>query len=280
MSFLNTSSTESSLEWDYNDNNTQQIDYNEGGSSAAKRLFSWDFDITKNSSGKCPRMDLEDTLEKVLSPEDEIENFENIMKVNLQRFQNISALLQNSVKLPSPSKRVEKALHALKKSIAKVTSLENKVNAVNKKLVNTKKEVKNLQSDTEDLERKCNDLEICEEKQGEKLQSLRNVLENKEIFFEKAKQGVSKEVSAYEKYLGLQLINSTHGGIIFVFRNISRDQPSKRFCFELLLSGRHYEMNNCHPMVENNGEMVKTLNKTGDLSGFVSQIRGKFLDII
>ena len=109
MSFLNTSSTESSLEWDYNDNNTQQINYNEGGSSAAKRLFSWDFDITKNSSGKCPRIDLEDTFEKVVSPEDEIENFENIMKVNLQRFQNISALLQNSVKPPSPSKRVEKS---------------------------------------------------------------------------------------------------------------------------------------------------------------------------
>jgi len=287
-SFIYTNSTESSLEWDYNDNHTQ-VDYNDNSGqqpnyntthgSAAKRLFSWDFDISNNSSGKCPRLEAGLNSTKALTYKEEFENFEKIMLTNIKHFEVQSDQLQSPVKFDSLNRnnRTDKALQTVEKSKAKVLKLKTEVHLSKDKLLESEKLASQIKTETEHLEDKCRKLTLAAKEGSEKLASMKTILENKEDLLVKAKERISMEVSYFEKYLGLKLVNSTHEGIIFVFTNISRDATSKQFCFELLLSDRIYEMKNCHPWVRDTGELVKKLNSTGDLSGFVSQVRKRFL---
>ena len=87
------------------------------------------------------------------------------------------------------------------------------------------------------------------------------------------------ELAKWKLILGLELVNSSHGGIIFVFASIDRDSPDKQFSCEVGLENRLYKVANCLPTVPGIENMVELLNKTNDLSGFVVNLRKKFLTV-
>lgn len=279
MSFFCPNSTQSSLEWDYNANFTHQPNHSATQGSAAKRLFSWDFEFDEDRTfGKVPRMDLARTAKKAVSYQDEFENFQKIMVANIQQFENRSVEIQSPVEQFSSSQnRLLNAVLSLEEMNEELLKVEKIINKSEVKLAEVEKCTNKFQTSIRDLEERCKTVEIANQEKEINLASLKKSLEGKDALFKEAKLRISREVSNLEKCLGLQLVNSTHGGIIFVFTNICRDNNRKKFCFELLLSNRIYKITNCFPKIDNIDEMVKILNRTADLSGFVSQVRRKFV---
>ena len=275
---LTTMST-TSLEWDYNDNPTQNLDFNNSTmrGSAAKRLFSWEYDLEDQSTNKFPRLNLTTNATKVYTLQHEYENFAQILSKNRELFKLQSEQLQVPVDHHRPGKKVLNALSIYDKQDSEKKKLENIINRSEVKLVKIGEDKRKIMTEINNIEEKFQTLKITKVTREANLDKYKNIVENEEDFIKNAKMKISIEVSLLEKYVGLQLINSTHNSIIFVFTNIIRDKPRERFCFELLLSNRSYRVTNCQPYVAKMDDMVKFLNKSDDLSGFVSQVRMKFV---
>ena len=169
------------------------------------------------------------------------------------------------------------ALSIYDKQDSEKKKLENIINRSEVKLVKIGEDKRKKMTEINNIEEKFLTLKITKVTLEANLDKFKKIVENEEDFIKNAKMKISIEVSLLEKYLGLQLINSTHNSIIFIFTNIIRDKPRERFCFELLLSNRSYRVTNCQPYVAEMDAMVKFLNKSDDLSGFVSQVRMKFV---
>eukprot|EP00092_Neocalanus_flemingeri_P096069 GFUD01122272.1.p1 GENE.GFUD01122272.1~~GFUD01122272.1.p1 ORF type:complete len:237 (+),score=56.18 GFUD01122272.1:181-891(+) len=225
-----------------------------------------------------PRIDISSSSDKVVSYQGEFENFQKIMGLNIKQFESESVGLQKPVEPCSAyQSQLSDAVLDLDEKKREMIKLQTIINKSDAKLVDMKICLKKLQADTRDLADERERLVISEERYCKKLSTMKQTFDDKDGLLKKAKLKITQEVSLLEKCLSLQLVNSTHGGIIFIFTNISRNSPRERFCFELLLSNRIYMITNCHPKLEKIEEMVKLLNKTGDLSGFVSHVRRRFV---
>merc|ERR1712080_27499 len=112
------------------------------------------------------------------------------------------------------------------------------------------------------------------------LTNLKKSLANKGDIATVKKREIAEELKKWQNVLGLELINSSHGGVILVFRGVQRGDPERRFVCELGLdNSKQYLVKNCNPEVADLGAMVDILNKRNDLSGFVVKLRKKFAQL-
>jgi len=112
------------------------------------------------------------------------------------------------------------------------------------------------------------------------LTNLKKNLEDKDQIASARRNELVGELTKWKEILGLELINSTHGGVILVFTSIIRDDPDRRFVCELEVDNdKKYVVKNCNPDVPEVTAMVDVVNRNNDLSGFVAKLRKKFADL-
>ena len=70
---------------------------------------------------------------------------------------------------------------------------------------------------------------------GEKLAGLRRQRESQSSVADQERQSVTAELDRFRQTLGLEILPSTHGGTLFIFTNIDRNNPDKKFSFELAI---------------------------------------------
>merc|ERR1712025_372539 len=108
------------------------------------------------------------------------------------------------------------------------------------------------------------------------LKELASALSEKSDFDEQKRVKITSELDLWKRVLGLELVNSSHGGITFVFTNIDEENPDKQFSCEVGIYNQQFQIAHCLPMVVGLENLVKQLNRTKDLSGFVVSLRQKF----
>jgi len=84
------------------------------------------------------------------------------------------------------------------------------------------------------------------------------------------------EMEKYKTAMGLDIVSSTHGGVLLVFTNIDKQEPDRRFTLHLATEAKTYRADECSPHLEDLEKLVNILNKTNDLSGFLVKLRQKF----
>lgn len=90
------------------------------------------------------------------------------------------------------------------------------------------------------------------------------------------KEKLKTELKRWKQVLGLEIQTTTKPSTAFVFTNIEREEPDRKFCFELGLEKGRYKVDRCEPPLAGLDGIVELLNKTNDLSGFVVTLRRKF----
>eukprot|EP00088_Acartia_fossae_P019875 TRINITY_DN2162_c0_g1_i2.p1 TRINITY_DN2162_c0_g1~~TRINITY_DN2162_c0_g1_i2.p1 ORF type:complete len:225 (-),score=51.16 TRINITY_DN2162_c0_g1_i2:473-1147(-) len=80
--------------------------------------------------------------------------------------------------------------------------------------------------------------------------------------------------------LGLDIIRSTHGSLILTFSNLDRVNPDKLCTLEIKVVNRVWELVHSNPTIVNMDELMRTLNETNNLSGFVSSVRRIFAKLV
>jgi len=218
-----------------------------------------------------------------LDYEAELINFCNVMDQNKLRFQNMSQddTLLNS-EIMDNLDQLSEAIAALDEATNQKKNLKLKTSNEEKNLGDVLNEIKAIERRIQTSKKILLGISEAVEKKKSQLNTKRSKKQKKE----KQKQNViSSEMEKLEKTLGLELIRSTHGGLIFKFTNIHRDDPEQVFKCELsvekeLRSRRVYRVDNCSPSIEEISEMVETLSITNDLSGFVVVLRKKFASLL
>merc|ERR1719391_1163558 len=175
--------------------------------------------------------------------------------------------------------KLSDAIAALEEATNQKENMKLKTSNEEKSLQDLSIEVKEI-SKREQMTKKnmTGILEAVEKKKSE-LHTKRSQIASSSDLYKEKQNVMSSEMEKWKKTLGLELIRSTHGGLIFKFTNVQRDDPDKIFTCELLVENRVYRVNNCSPSVEGISEMVETLNSTNDLSGFVVTLRKKFASL-
>jgi len=79
--------------------------------------------------------------------------------------------------------------------------------------------------------------------------------------------------------LGLNVIRSTHGSLILTFSNLDRANPDQVNSIEIKVVDRKWTFVHSNPDIQNIDEMVRILNETNNLSGFISSARRVFVKI-
>ena len=128
-------------------------------------------------------------------------------------------------------------------------------------------------------EKSAQEFSVKAERKEVELKNRANAMNDKGDIVEEKRIKLTSELEKWKNILGLELVNSSHGGIIFVFTNIDRNDPGKKSSCEVALSDRQYKVTQCLPMVPGLENMVELLNKTNDLSGFVANLRRKFVNV-
>jgi len=90
-------------------------------------------------------------------------------------------------------------------------------------------------------------------------------------------QDLEAQLSKLENVLGLKLVRSTHGPLILTFTNIDRSNPDKVFSLQIKVVDRVWQFVDSNPTLPNIDELIRTLNETNNISGFVSTVRRSFV---
>jgi len=227
----------------------------------------------------------EDGLEiHSLNYEGEVSNFESIIQQNMRYHQQVSQkLIKSAMKgrqNPMNFEKMDQAIHTL-------NDAANKIDSARLEVIQKKDKVEIVKKECSEMQKKVNltaksAQEYCDEadKNQLELKSLEAATSEKANIVEKKREKLSAELAKYDRILGLELVNSSHGGIIFVFSNIHCDNPDKKFSCEVGYEGKQYKVSSCLPMVPGIEDMVQLLNRTNDLPGFVVNLRKKFLSVI
>ena len=180
---------------------------------------------------------------------------------------------------PHNYKQLETAIASLSDATEKVDSIKAEVSQKVEQTSVLYEEVQKIQKLLEDTMQSSANIAEASRKKTLELDSLKASNNDKGDIVEGKKIELSEELLKWKTTLGLELVNSSHGGIIFVFTNIDREYPDKKFNCEVGLSDKVYKVNNCSPVLEDIDAMVEYLNKSNDLSGFVVTLRKRFLTL-
>ena len=227
--------------------------------------------------------------------DEEFKNFDNTLNQNLTRFnkvteevdkfkadnyinsniENLDEALQSLIRCASDKENVSAKLEDEKAHI------DDAIKEIGDILTQMDSSNKMLAKENEDVTKMKRELS----QHQTKTTSCRDLIEEK-----KGKLGV--EMEKWKETLGLNLVLSTHGGIIFNFTNVMRENPERRFMceikgnvvfktlliLELLFSvvDKVYRVENCTPRIPDIDAMLEVLNQTNDLSGFAVTLRRKF----
>lgn len=227
-------------------------------------------------------MDTQGSLEiPPLNYEAEFSNFDNIIQQNAKYHQQVShKYIKSAVKggqEPLSFVKLDEAVQTLFDAAKVIDSVKLEVKQKQEKIVIVKKEFEELKKKVDLTAKSAQEFCDAADKKQTELKNLAAAINDKGDIVEEKRVKLSGELAKWKLILGLELVNSSHGGIIFVFTNIDRENPDKKFSCEVGLENRLYKVANCLPMVPGIENMLELLNKTNDLSGFVVNLRKKFL---
>jgi len=222
-----------------------------------------------------------------LDYEEEFTRFGETVATNLEKFQrscdDIKKIEYNDNSFMANSEKVNAALQSF---VAALNHRENVASELTKEEQYVRDLAKDIREVSElevDSSKRLAEMNEAADKKKSQLAAKRTQTSSSRDLFEEKKGKISGELEKWKRTLGLELIVSTHGGIIFSFSNVIRDSPEKTFTCELEASktgkvGR-YVVKNCAPAINDIEEMVTVLNCTNDLSGFAVTLRKKFASI-
>jgi len=225
---------------------------------------------------------MEDYVEEFepLDYEAELLKFCNVLDQNKIKFQNKTQdeTILNS-EIMDNLEKLSEAIAALDEATNQKENVRLKTSNEEKNLEDILNEVKAISKREQTTKKKLLGISEAVEKKKSELHTKRNQNASSSDLYKEKQNVMSSELEKWKKTLGLELIRSTHEGLIFKFTNVQRDDPDKIFTCELSVENRVYRINNCSPSFEGISEMVDTLNSTNDLSGFVVTLRKKFASL-
>jgi len=206
--------------------------------------------------------------------------FCNVLDQNKIKFQNKTQdeTILNS-EIMDNLEKLSEAIAALDEATNQKENVRLKTSNEEKNLEDILNEVKAISKREQTTKKKLLGISETVEKKKSELHTKRNQNASSSDLYKEKQNVMSSELEKWKKTLGLELIRSTHEGLIFKFTNVQRDDPDKIFTCELSVENRVYRINNCSPSFEGISEMVDTLNSTNDLSGFVVTLRKKFASL-
>ena len=102
-------------------------------------------------------------------------------------------------------------------------------------LAKMKQELECLRGQTSSMIGSVEDMERTAAERGEKLAVWRTERASRSSVADQRRQTLLSELDKFRQTLGMDLLSSTHGGTLFIFTNIDRNNPEKKFSFELLI---------------------------------------------
>jgi len=200
-------------------------------------------------------------------------------KVFLQVAQNIIKSTVNESKESKELGKLDKAILSLHEATEVIDSSKLDVKQKQEKIVALNKDAHKIKNEVNfavKSYRECSALAVAKELE---FKDLASALSEKSDIDEQKRVKITKELEMWKRLLGLEIVNSSHGGITFVFTNIDQENPDERFSCEVGIFNQKYKIAHCHPMVTGIVNMVELLNRTKDLPGFVANLRQKFVAV-
>jgi len=113
----------------------------------------------------------------------------------------------------------------------------------------------------------------------DELESLRRQEREKDSGSKDKRTLLEQEIRKESELLGLEIRNTRDQSIILSYSNIDRSNSGRKYCCELKVVGRAYQLGEINPQIPDIQELLSTLNYTNDFSGFVVKLRERFLKV-
>merc|ERR1719296_89172 len=219
-----------------------------------------------------------------LNYEDEWKNFEEITSVNSQHYNKIS---QKVSKVVNKEREENLSDASIEQAIDTLFEASKSIENVQQDVVVKQADIEALKDTLEKTEKNAKltaeaatEFSSTVDSKLSELSNLKKNLSEKGDLATVRKVELAGELKKWRQVLGLELISSSHGGVILVFTAVQREDPERRFICELGLdTNKQYLVKNCNPEVAELKMMVDILNKKNDLSGFVVKLRKKFAEL-
>ena len=228
--------------------------------------------------------------------EEEFKNFDQTLDQNLTRFNKVNEEVDKFEAdnyINSNIENLDEALQSLIRSQANKDKISATLEKERTHIDDTIREIGDILSQRDSSSKmlaKANE-DIMKKKR--ELSQHQNQTTSSRDLIEEKKGKLGLEMEKWKETLGLDLVLSTHGGIIFNFTNVKREDSQRRFMCEIKgkdyikilfdpnsylfpVVDRVYRVENCNPKVQEIDAMVEVLNQTNDLSGFAVTLRKKF----
>ena len=172
-----------------------------------------------------------------LDYEEEFMRFGETVATNLEKFQrscdDIKKIEYNDNSFMANSEKVNAALQSF---VAALNHRENVASELTKEEQYVRDLAKDIREVSElevESSKRLAEMNEAADKKKSQLAAKRTQTSSSRDLFEEKKGKISGELEKWKRTLGLELIVSTHGGIIFSFSNVIRDSPEKTFTCEL-----------------------------------------------
>ena len=168
--------------------------------------------------------------------EEEFNNFCEVTALNISKFQNTNKDLDETVFNSDVVINTNKLNEALQSLIDAKSQKEKILSNVSNDDVNIRdiqRDIEEIMKRSEEANKNISQLNEAVAKKKQELSSKRNQTSSSKDIFEEKKSKIHLELEKWKKALGLELIISTHGSLIFKFSNILRDDPGKIFSCEI-----------------------------------------------
>lgn len=190
---------------------------------------------------------MEDYVEEFepLDYEAELLKFCNVLDQNKIKFQNKTQdeTILNS-EIMDNLEKLSEAIAALDEATNQKENVRLKTSNEEKNLEDILNEVKAISKREQTTKKKLLGISETVEKKKSELHTKRNQNASSSDLYKEKQNVMSSELEKWKKTLGLELIRSTHEGLIFKFTNVQRDDPDKIFTCEL--SGIYLLFSNAH----------------------------------
>jgi len=171
--------------------------------------------------------------------------------------------------------KLEEAVAGLKEGEAEVEVALKKLERGNEAVAAFKNKVEEMAAEVAEAASSAQEFGGKAERREAEVAKLQRTVVNKEGQVEEERAKLETELARWKRSLGLEIV-STKSGITFIFTNLVREDPEKKFRCELGLEGGRYIVLHCLPQVNGLPMLVDHLNATKDLSGFMVTLRKKF----
>ena len=223
---------------------------------------------------------MEDYVEEFepLDYEAELLNFCNVLDQNKIKFQNKTQdeTILNS-EIMDNLEKLSEAIAALDEATNQKENVRLKTSNEEKNLEDILNEVKAISKREQTTKKKLLGISETVEKKKSELHTKRNQNASSSDLYKEKQNVMSSELEKWKKTLGLELIRSTHEGLIFKFTNVQRDDPDKIFTCEL--SGIYLLFSNEQSFLFKITNMIN-INLWVSHSILLFQLRTEFTELI